>query len=189
MITLSATELDRIEHEVARYPKAVQQHYRKMVKAGQSPRFALMCAVRQAPSTRYSDRTFNAERQRAMTSMGDYTRGKYLELAKRAGISTQGKFYVGSLGRPTDPAAWVSTVDDAKDVCRAKNLTADGLVKHQGTEVPYKRVRMADDIKQSLVAQRLQADPELAAACASDPAKVRRVEGEVLDRHAPGSTP
>jgi len=180
---LTTQELERIEREVLRYPVWVQEHYYTMVANGQSPRFALMCACQQAPGTRYTDRTFNVERHQVMNEMKPKMRDKYLQQARKAGISTQGKYYVGALGRPTDARAWVSTVDEATAVCRAKNLTADGIVKHNGWEVPPKRKRLADNLRDAYVRERLSQDVPLAAKCASDPREMRRVQDEVVDRH------
>lgn len=182
-VQLTQQQLDLIELELARQPDYVQEHYRMMVAKGESPRFAIMCAMRTAPLTRYSDKTFNASRRRYMENMKPRSQKAYLEMARKAGISTQGKFYVGGLGRPTDPMAWVSTIDDVTEVCRKKNLTATGIAKHQGHEGTYQRKPLAPDIRKRLVRQRLQADPALAARCAKDPTARARIEAEVVDRH------
>ena len=177
-------DLEAANHEVLKYDDDVQDRYFEMLAAGQLPKFALMCACRKAPMTRHSDRTFNSERRSIMESMNSHTKTAYLAKAKTAGISTQGKYYVGALGKPTDHAAWVSTVDDAKDVCKRKNLSATGLFEHKGQAREYKRTRMAPDIVDSYVASRLQADSRLAESCARDPSALRRVRGEVVDRHS-----
>jgi hypothetical protein len=183
-MTLTTSQIERIETEIAQYAPEVQEFYRSMVANGQSPRFAIMAALHKAPDTRHTDRTFTASRHKNFEAMSPKIRARYLELAKQAGISTQGKFYVGGLGRPTDPMAWVSTVDDAKEVCKRKNLNAEGLVSHQAHEEPYKKVRMAPDIKQAIVAERISRDPALAAKCAKSPHVLRQLEAEVVDRHA-----
>ena len=187
-MNLTQAQLGQIEHEVLKYPPHVVERYYDMVANGQNPRFALMAACQQAPMTGNTDRTFNAERRALMDSMHPKQRAAYLNMAKQVGISTAGKYYVGALGRPTDPMAWVSTVDDAKDVCKAKNLTASGLVNHKGHEATYKKVRMAKDISDRLVREKLASDPSLAAKCAKDPQKLHRVQAEVVDRHAPAGT-
>lgn len=182
-MTLSQTDLERIEHEVLMYDEATRDRYYDMVANGQNPRFALMCACQQAPGTRYSDKTFNVERRQVMGEMKPKMRDKYLKQAKKSGISTQGKYYVGALGRPTDPMAWVSTVDDAHHVCRQKNLTADGIIKHKGTPMPPKKVKLAPDIRDRLVRSKLARDPALAAKCRNDPRAMRRVREEVVAQH------
>lgn len=186
---LSPQQLDRIVGEVAQLPLEQQTFYWSMVEKGESPRFALMCACRRAPLTRQSDKTFCKKRREIMESgksgMKPWMLDRYLKLAKDAGISTQGKFYVGGLGRPTDPMAWVSTVDDAKTVCKLKNLNAEGLVEHTAQPLPAPpRVEMAPDVRKAYVAQELAADPSLAATCKTSPRKLREVEAAVVARHA-----
>ena len=185
MIELSGQQLAQIEAEIARQPESVQKFYREVVAKGESPRFAAMVAMRSAPLTRYTDKTFGKKRLDVMHKMKPKMRDAYLDMAKKAGISTQGKYYVGGLGRPTDPMAWVSTVDDAKQVCKIKNLSAEGLVHNQGTQVdPPKKSRMAPDVQRDLVRRKLAQDPCLAEACAKDPPKLRRVAAAVVDQHA-----
>jgi len=180
---LNPQQIEQIEAEISRQPDYVQHHYYMMVAKGESPRFAAMCAMRKAPETRYSDRTFNASRQEHMNGMLDWQREAYLKMAKRAGIATQGKYYVGGLGRPTDPEAWVSTVDDVKEVCKRKRLTSDGLVRHESAPASYPRKPLAEDVCKTLVERRIKADPSLAAKCKADPKILDRVKSEVLDRH------
>jgi len=183
-LNITQTELGRIEHEVLQYPEWVQSRYYDMVASGQNPRFALMAACQQAPGTRYTDKTFGVERHQVMNEMKPKMRDKYLQQAKKAGVSTQGKYYVGALGRPNDPSAWVSTVDDAKRVCRDKNLTADGIVRHQGTAPPpKKKPRLAPDIRDQLVQKRLARDGALAERCSRDSRALKALREEVVDRH------
>lgn len=181
---LTKQQLEQIEYEVLQYGDYVKARYYEMVANGQNPRFALMCAVQQAPGTRLSDRTFNAERHEIMSTMKPKQRAKYLQLAKKAGISTQGKYYVGALGRPTDPMAWVSTVDEAKHVCKVKNLTASGLVENKGTPQEYKKTRMAKDVQERLAQEAVKGDAAKARRYARDPSYRSRIQGEVIDRHS-----
>jgi hypothetical protein len=182
---MDAIQLSLIESEIERQHPTVQEFYRDMVRKGESPRFAAMCAMRSAPLTRYSDKTFNKQRRQIMGNMKPKQRDAYLKMAKQAGISTQGKYYVGGLGRPSDPTAWVSTVDEVKDVCRAKNLTAEGLVKCDGYSVEGKpRVAMAEDVQMRFAREYMAKDPRLAAACKADPARLAKLKAEVVDRHA-----
>lgn len=182
-------QMDQVEAEIGHQPKATQRHFYTMVANGESPRFAAMCAMRRAPMTKYSDRTFNQCRQETMMAMPEWQRDAYVKIAQRSGIATQGKFYVGGLGRPSDIAAWVSTVEDVKQVCREKNLNADGLVHHVASPRPYKRTRLASSLCKELVGRRLAEDPQLAAKCKADPSKLRQLQAEVVDRHSkPSST-
>ena len=183
---LTAQQIESIEAEIAKQPQPVQDHYWMMVRNGESPRFSAMCAMRQTPATKHTDQTFNTVRRDLMETMNPKQRAAYLRMAKSAGIPTQGKFYVGGLGRPTDPTAWVSTVDEAKEVCKIKNMTATGLFEHKGDEVPPPKPKpIAPDIADAYVDRQLRADEGLAAKCAKDPRAMRKVRAEVIDRHAP----
>jgi len=62
-----------------------------------------------------------------------------ITLARRAGISVSGKYYVSGLADhrgPGDPAAWVDSVHDVKKVASEKNLTVRGAVEQQGRPMP-----------------------------------------------------
>lgn len=183
---LTQQRLERIEHEISQQPDFVQQAYRIMVDRGECPSAAQMFAMQEVPRTKNSDRTFNDSYRRSMNSMDDHNRRQYLEMARRAGINTNGKFYVGGLGRPSDPAAWVSTVDDVKEVCKRKNLTATNHVEHQGTPMPPpKRIRLAEDLVQECVTERLAADPALKTRVAKNPKAMQALREEVIETHAP----
>lgn len=173
------------EQEIARHPNpAVRQRYADLVAAGNEPQFALMLATQSPPRTRQSDRTFNEECRRNM-SAEKFTSKKYLEMAKKSGISTQGKFYVGGLGRPTDPQAWVSTVDEAKDTCRRKNLSATGMFEHKGTPMPPPaKKKLAPDIEASYIRSALAKDGALREKCRKNPRKLRELAEAAASRHA-----
>ena len=126
---------------------------------GQSPRFAAIAACQRAPGTKGSDRAFNEHARRRMDRMHATNQERILGIAKRAGINTQGKYYVGGLGRYNDPAAWVSTTDDILSVAKARNLNVEGSVNHTATPVgPPKKVRLAEDLIEDQMAHYLQ-DP------------------------------
>jgi len=145
-----------IEMEVADMPEHKQFVYRECIERGESPQLALMFASRSGPVMGGSDRTFNEGQRRAMGEDHSVCRDRVVKIAERAGISTHGKYYMGQLGRYDDPMAWVSSVDDVKEVARKKNLHVDGLVKHKAREVPPPPpVVLAEDIKQRLVKQEL----------------------------------
>lgn len=189
--SLTASQVESIIDEAEKLDAFQQDIFiTSFINKKQSPRFALMCAYQQAPGTRFSDKTFNSEMRKAMMERKSPQMDEYLKIAKKSGINTQGKFYVSGFGRPSDPMAWVSTVDEAKDVCKRKNLTTlnDGLIQHKGHEEEYKRVRMAPDIREDLVRRKLAQDSSLAAKCKADPAKLNRVRAEVVDRHASSGT-
>lgn len=187
---LTADQVERIEAEIAKQPPEVQQRYREMVAKGQSPRFAIMAAMQSAPLTRQSDRTFNASRRYHMNHLKPWALDYYLREAKKAGISTQGKFYVGGLGRPTNSDAWVSSVDDVRAACAARQLSSSGLVEVQGPSVdPPQPKPMAEDIQLEYVARKMAQDPQLVADCKRNPEKLQKLKAEAVDRHAKRRSP
>lgn len=133
----------------------------------------LMEACRSAPGIRNSDRNFNEAARRRMESMLPRNRDKICEVAREAGINTQGKFYVGGLGKYNDPAAWVSSTDDIIASARAKNVSVEGAVNVQAIkrDEPPKRIRMAPDIIQQYQRKYIKNDPALAEKVRKNPKK------------------
>lgn len=177
-----------IEQEIGRQPEEIQFHFWNLIASGNDWPMAHMLAMRQAPQTMHTDKTFNESRREYMNDklVSPQMQG-YLKIAKQAGISTQGKYYVGGLGRPNDPMAWVSTVDDVKEVCRKKNLTARGLVQHQGTQVPPKKTRMAEDIVQGYIQKQLSSQPSSRAGAPTairSQRQLQQLRAEVLEKHS-----
>lgn len=127
--------------EIATASKAVQAHYVSMVMDGQTPRFAEMCALQQAPGLKGTDRTLmqgrmNGEQFDSMPA--DHAKSMIAQ-AKAAGINPSGKYYSSGLADkrgPADPAAWIDSVSDVHKVARERNLTVSGAVKHKGTPMP-----------------------------------------------------
>lgn len=170
--------------DIARQPVAVQERFEKLVRGGATYRFAAMCACQQAPGTANTDRAFSRERRAYMENMSPALRDRLVATARKAGINTSGKFYVGGLGRYTDPAAWVSTIDDAVEVCKRKNLTATGLVNRKGTPVEREPVALAPDLKSRIVKARLAADAQLRAGVSRSPRKLQELEKRIEDEHS-----
>jgi len=139
-----------------------------------------MLALQSPPRTKNTDRTFCEGAHRQMEDMPDRQRKAILKFAKQAGINTSGKYYKGSLGGYTDPAAWVSTADDVLAVCKARNYTVTGAVNHQGTVMPPKRVKMAPDLMAEMTKKELKADPVLAEKVRKNPKKLSEVKERVV---------
>lgn len=170
--------------EAASLPDEVRDVFETLLLDGQSPSLALVFVTRRAAMQGKSDRAFQESRRRNMNEMHGFNRDRIQKLAESAGISTSGKYYVGGLGKYTDPCAWVSTVDDVKEVCRKKNLTSTGLVEHQGTPVaPPKRGGLAPDLVQRMTDRTLQADPKLAEQVRTGKKKLAEVKEMVTARH------
>jgi hypothetical protein len=121
-----------------------------MIEAGQTPRFAEMCAVQQAPGVKGADRTFMEGRynnQQLDKMPVDHARN-IVTLAKRAGINISGRYYAAGLADhrgPADPAAWVDGTGDIKRVAAARNLTVSGAVEHQGVPQPRPKSKPLSD--------------------------------------------
>ena len=174
-----------IEMEVDTWPEWAQDAFGIMVDNGQTPVFAHMCVSREAWSVKNSDKAFNEGQRRKMSNMSEKNRDEMCRAAQKAGINTNGKYYVGGLGKYTDPHAWVSTASDVIEVCRKRNLTATGVVNHKGTPMPKpKSVELAPDIVQNKVHERLKNDPSLAERVKRGKTDVRDVAAEVTEKHA-----
>lgn len=181
------TQRERIiEAEVATWPPPLQMVYRGMRKAGQSPALAHMLACQSAPTMGLtSDRQFNSSYRRTMSRMAPRNRDAIVAQARKAGISTDGKYYVSGLGRYDDPLAWCSTADDVKAACRKKNLTADGPgIRVKGTQVdPPKKKPLADDLVKSLERQYLSSDPALAEKCRKNGKAKAALREKIIAKH------
>lgn len=156
-----------------------------------SERFALMCATQSPPGSRNTDRAFCEGARRQMESMAPGNRQAIQKLAKAAGISTDGKFYKGSLGKYTDPAAWVSSADDVLAACKAKNLHCDGVIKHKAVDIeapPPGSKPIADDLVAELCQAEAMKNPDLMAKCKRDPKARAELANQVRERHGRGKS-
>lgn len=155
--------------------------YRELLANGCTPQLANMLAFRQSPAERGTDRSFWEGR---LVSEYDNSNGKMmLDMAKKAGINTTGKIYVGGLARTglgvRDPQAWVSDTGDIKRIAKQRNLDVDGVVTHRavGEPVETPNVKLAPDIVKRFVKEKAAADPDFAR-------KPKREQAEiVIDKH------
>lgn len=133
---------------------------------GQTARFAEMAASQSAPGTKGTDRAFNQNARARMEGMTPEVRSRILKRAKQAGVDTTGKFYVSGLGKYHEQQAWVSTVDDIKEVAKANpHLTLSGIVNQEGRQTKeIKKVDLAEDLVQELMGTYLQNPKEQEAA-------------------------
>lgn len=155
-----------IEAEVARWPDWQRCFYEWMVECGNAPVLAHMLACRQAPLMGQSDRSFCESQHQKMAGMSTQQRQAMVEIARRAGINTDGKFYVSGLGTYNDPTAWCSTIEDARTALAMKpHLNATGLVTKTATlrpEGPPQRKLLADDLAAEMIGKEMHDDPALA---------------------------
>jgi hypothetical protein len=167
--------------EIASAPGHVQDHYRKMIADGQSVAFALMCSLQQPPGTRGSDRAFMEGRLSGnwLDDLPKRQANWMVKEAKAAGINPSGKFYLSGIADKRghlDPEAWVDSVADVKRVAKKRNLSVQGMVNVQSSEVPRKSEILNPKIEQELAKKELSKHPRLSMADAVE--RVRK-------RHAP----
>ena len=168
-----------------RGPEAVAI-YKQSIADGSDERFATMCALRQPPGSRNTDRAFCEGARRQMDGMNDDNRKKLMQVARAAGINPNGKFYKGSLGRANDPAAWVTCADDVLAVCKARNYGCDGVIKHTAVQkdTPPKRVPLGEDIIKRRALEIMKAEPQTAAAMKKNPQKTKAALRErIIAKH------
>tara|TARA_Y100001978_G_scaffold38626_1_gene34413 strand:+ start:1841 stop:2377 length:537 start_codon:yes stop_codon:yes gene_type:complete len=141
------------ELEEASYEQ--QLHYVKMVEDGQTEQFAVMCALRQPPATKGTDRTFMEGKlnQQWLDDMPPFQAKRMLREAKQAGIDTTGKFYMSGLADrrgAADPMAWISTTAEIKEVAKARNLEVKGIVNVKAEQREPERKDFSKAVEQRL---------------------------------------
>lgn len=161
----------------------VQDRFWKMIEGGEKAQAALMFATCRAPGVKGGDRVFNEQARRRMQT--EPQMDKILDVARKAGISTQGKYYCGGLGRYDDPAAWVSTTDDVMAVAKKRGYIVNGAVKHDpGTPDPRPPVEMAPDLVREIGAKYIDEDPRLKEKMKKDPVRTsHELKEMVIAKH------
>jgi hypothetical protein len=176
---------EQLDADVDRAGPVARALFDRMLAAGEALEFAAMCACQQAPGSKNTDRAFQDGARRRMENMGTLAKTSLLSAAKKAGINTAGKFYVGGLGRANDQSAWVSTAQDVKDVCKAKNLNCEGVVNHKATfsDKPPPSVALAPDLVREFAAKELAADPGLAEKCKKNQRARQTLTEQVIEKY------
>lgn len=167
--------------EIASSPKHVRDHYLKMIADGQSVSFALMCSLQQPPGTKGSDRAFMEGRLSGnwLDELPKRQANWMVKEARAAGINPSGKFYLSGIADKRghlDPEAWVDSVDDVKRVAKKRNLSVQGMVNVQASEVPRQDVALSPHIERELAQKEVAKNPKLSAQEAAE--RVRK-------KHAP----
>jgi hypothetical protein len=121
-------------------PDAVKM-YERLLREGYGHRWAEMCALKQPPGLKGTDRAFMQGRMNneQLDKMPRDHAETMVQQAKQAGVSVSGKYYCGGIADKrgaADPLAWVSSSDDVARVARKRNLTVQGAVNHAGRPVP-----------------------------------------------------
>lgn len=172
----------KLPYEIAKAPQHVQDHFQRMVESGQDERFAIMCALQQPPGTKGTDRAFQEGRMDGswLNDMPVHQANKIVREAKAAGISISGKQYVSGLADKRghmDPMAWVGDTSDVLKVAKARNLTVQGIVNHEGSERPKPE---APPLSKRAIARLTR------AAMAKNPdLKKAQARALVVEKHAP----
>jgi hypothetical protein len=167
--------------DIAAAGPEVQAHYRKLVAAGQTSRFAEMAALQQPPGTRGTDRALMQGRlnNEQFGEMNSPLAKRMIREASKAGISVSGKFYMGGLADKRghlDPKAWIDSVGDIKRVAQERDLHVQGIVEYTPPEKPpAKSVDIAPEILREQVRKELKANPSLRRADAVERVKDRIV--------------
>ena len=151
--------------DIAAAGRDVQEHYRRMILAGQTPQFAEMAALQQPPGTKGTDRALMQGRYN-MEYMGSMTgpmANRMLREARNAGINVSGKFYMGGLADKRahlDPKAWIDSVADIKKVAEERSLHVQGIVDYTPPEQPPPKSRDIDpEILRENVRKELKRNP------------------------------
>lgn len=141
--------------------------YESLLSQGYGQKWAEMCALRQPPGVKGTDRMFMERRsnQEWLDDMPPDQAKRILRDAKAAGISTAGKFYMSGLADKrgaADPEAWVDSVADVKKVAAKRNLTVNGAVTHQGTPMPPPKTKpLSERLTREMIAHERKKNPAL----------------------------
>jgi hypothetical protein len=161
--------------------------YEHLIIEGNNPGFAAMLAMQRPAGTKGTERAFLEGQQHWADSMSHDCAEALHRIAKESGISTQGKKYIGGIGRPNDPMAWISTQDDVRAALKAKGFSAVGGVNYKAPEQEFKgRKRMGDDVVHRYMSEELQKDPSLAESVKKSPKKLQALKEKVINKHSKG---
>lgn len=172
-----------LPYEIAKAPEHVQSHYRRMIRDGQTEAFALMCSLQQPPGTKGTDRALMEGRMDGswLNSLPKRQADRMIREAKKAGISTSGKYYMSGLADKRghcDPAAWVDTTGDVMRVAEARNYEVNGAVTRKARETPPPKAReISESILSEHVAAERKKDPK-----AKREDLVERVKNRIVPR-------
>ena len=175
---------ERFKTECEERGPACVEFYDSLIDKGSNPGFAAMLALQQPCGTKGTDRTFLEGSTVWADRMWKVNAKSIHDIAKKAGISTQGKMYKGGLGRPNDPMAWVSSTSDVLAAAKAKGYTVTGAVEYQAPKQQPKRRRLAADVRDDFVARKLMSDPSLAEKVRKSPKKLREVQEQIVEKHS-----
>lgn len=159
---------------------SVQSQYESMRERGESHNFAEMAATRSAPGLNGTDTAFFRGKHLNQGLEDNFMGERMRKLARRAGISIEGKVYIGQMADKRgaeDPRAWVSDTSDIRRYCEETGAACDGIVKVKGSAPPPPvQVRLAEDIIQEKMQACLKKDPSRAS-------NLVELREEIIERH------
>lgn len=167
--------------EIRNAPESVRTHYVRMIKSGQTERWALMCALQAPPGTRQTERAFFEGRNNGewLNKLPKKQAERMLKAAREAGVNPSGKIYFGGIADKRgiyDPEAWVSDASDVKRVAEKRGMDVDGAITHRSSGRPVKKsVDIAPDILKRETAYEMAKNPGLSKREARAKAKERIV--------------
>jgi hypothetical protein len=163
-----------------------EEFYEELIAKGNNPGFAAMLAMQQPPGTKGTEKAFLEGQQHWADKLSPVVAKKLFDAAKKAGISTQGKKYIGGLGKASDPMAWISTQDDVRAVLKAKGLSSTGSINYKAPDQEFKKKALADDIVEDYAAREVAKDPALAEKIKKNPKKIRELKEKIIHKHTKG---
>ena len=161
--------------------------YEYLINEGNNPGFAAMLAMQKPAGTKGTERAFLEGQQHWADKISHNAADALHTIAKKAGISTQGKKYIGGIGKPDDPMAWISTQDDVRHALKEKGLSATGGVNYKAPEQEFKgRKKLADDLVEDYMAREVMADKSLREKVKRSPKALQNLKEKVIDKHTKG---
>lgn len=154
------------ENIVAAGSEAVS-HYRKMIQAGNTHRFAEMCALQLPPGLRGTDRAVMQDRYAGqwLDKMPPHQARRIVNDATKAGINISGKYYMSGLADSRahlDPAAWIESAADIRKVAKLRNLNVRGIVDHEAVNMdPIPKPALSERLIREMSKKEMGANPKL----------------------------
>lgn len=161
-------------------------HYKPgLLDEGDCCRLCVMLMAGSPPRIK-TEATFQAKSPLGGAQFHPATRDLYLQRAREAGVTTDGRVYEPRLASfPGDPEAWISNPDELVKVAEARNYTISGDVTVKGERVPKSVAPViAQDTLEGLMETKLEAKlgPDFVEARG---AIVERARDDALQQHAP----
>ena len=166
-------------------PEAMRR-FDKAIGSGSQVQYAAMFALKKSPGTLGTDRAFMEGRlnNQQLDSMSPWWRRHILSEARRAGIDINGKVWNGTIGRASDPRAWVGSVDDVRQAAKAKGAGMEGMVNMPAPDLPPpKPVKLDESIVREVMQERLEADPSLRARVRRNKTAREDLRRDIIAKH------